>query len=180
MNKKQTIELCLVTRFLHCLGSETPDLAATDRPDVIAHIDGKRIGIEVTQFHLDETAEAGGSRLRATQATMTKQHGGIPQPAWIGTPNPVHALQGIIRRKIEKATTYDSGRYDELWLLIAAALPDPVAVAPTMIFLPPDPATLNVVTDTGLCGSGFAKVYLHVILQHWLFMWSRATRWQQI
>lgn len=180
MNSKQAREVDLVRRFFGCLGQSVQSLDCQDRPD-IAHIELHCIGIEVTELNTDESLGATGSRLREAQENATRARGDREPAAWVGPLNVEAALAARIKRKIEKARTYDNGRYDELWLLVAAAVPDSGALAATMIFPPqPDLTTLNNATHAALCGATFAKAYLHIILGRRLFMWSRSTRWQQI
>jgi hypothetical protein len=66
MNKKQVDEKDLVERFMKDLGCAEFSLEIRDKPDIIAVIDGCRIGIEQTTYHSDEHDGCPGSFLRST------------------------------------------------------------------------------------------------------------------
>jgi hypothetical protein len=164
-------------RFLREIGHGDVRLEAGDRPDVIALIYGKRVGIEVTQFHADEQAGAKGSALRAEAEKKVKDSGGRPHSQW-AIANPLPGLVARINEKISVAAAYDKTGYEQLWLLICSQLPKIEALAPTFAFPHfvnvPD---LNDATHMRLCGSGFSAAHFYLMTSHSVYSWSRAEQW---
>ncbi|MBI3575409.1 MAG: hypothetical protein HY083_07145 [Gammaproteobacteria bacterium] len=175
--QKQHEELELTRRFLVLIGHPQAQLEAEDRPDVVALIDGHRIGIEETKFHGGEQPGTSGSPLRAEEAQKAKQAEGRPYSMW-GVADPLPDIVARIRDKIERATKYDASRYSELWLLISSQLPMPGAVAATFVFEPfVNVSRLNETTHDLLTASLFAAAHLHLAMTHSLFSWSREKQW---
>jgi hypothetical protein len=175
--RKQQEEMELTRRFLRLVGHSQAQLEAADRPDVVALIDGCRIGIEETKFHGDERSAASGSLLRAEEMQKNKQAEGQPYSMW-ADPDPLPGIVARITDKIERATKYDASRYSELWLLISSQLPMPGAVAATFVFAPfVDLQRLNERSHHLLATSPFSAVHLHLVITHNLFSWSREKQW---
>lgn len=174
---KQQEELELAGRFLALLGHPQAQLEVGDRPDVVAIIDGHRIGIEVTEFHSDEQLGNSGSRLRAEETQKAKQAAGHPYSMWV-EPKPLPGILARVADKIKRSTKYDSSQYSELWLLISSQLPILGALATTYAFLPfVDIEDLNKATHNLLTASPFSAVHLHLVMDHSLFSWSRENQW---
>ena len=175
--RKQQEETELVKRFLALLGHPHAQLQAGDRPDVVAIIDDKRIGIEETKFHGDEQSGTSGSSLRAEEAQKSKEAAGHSYSMW-GVADPLPAIVARIEDKIQRATKYDASRYSELWLLISSQLPMPGAVAATFIIQPfVNVSRLNETTHGLLTASPFSAAHLHLAMTHGLFSWSRENKW---
>ena len=174
---KQCEEVDLAKRLLAALGHTQVALEPSDQPDVLAQIAGSKIDIEVTQFHADEQTEATGSSLRATEERLAKQSPGRSYSVW-GVANPNPALVARIKDKVLTAARYDTSRFSELWLLISTGIPKLGAIGSTFAL----PAfinieDLNVSTHELLSGSVFSAVYLHLLLPHALYCWSREKQW---
>jgi hypothetical protein len=179
MANKQQEERDLTMRFLQAAGRRNAVLEIGDRPDVIALIDGMRIGIEVTKFHSDEQLENSGSSLRNQEKKTAKLN---PNSSYTtaGVIDPVPALIARIKDKINIASNYDASQFDQLWLLISGNIPELGAVAATFA-IPQfvNIAELNEATDKILATSSFSAVYFHLIMSHTVFMWSQGTKWYQ-
>jgi hypothetical protein len=174
---KQLEELELTRRFLALLGCSYSQLEVSDRPDVIATIDGHRIGIEETKFHSDEQPAISGSPLRAEESQKTKSVEDHPYSIW-GVADPLPGIVARIEDKIERAIKYDASRYSELWLLISSQVPQRGAVAATFVFQPfVDVLRLTEITHSLLDASPFSAVHLHLTMTHGLFSWSREKQW---
>jgi hypothetical protein len=176
MNEKQQHEEYLTKQFLKDLGCSEGSLETGDKPDIIAVIDGRRIGIEQTTYHADEQNGNSGSHLRncaeknakSTQKPLTMAVNIDPYPAFLTR----------IKDKIEKSKKYDAGQYSELWLLISAQVPTLGMIAPTFIpcsFLDTD--KLNNTSHSLLNSSPFTAAYIHLVTTHDLFSWSRELIW---
>ena len=172
-SRKQLEEMELASRFLALLGHPHAQLERGDRPDVVAVIDGQRVGIEETKFHGDAQPGISGSPLRAAETQVAKQANGHPYFMW-GVPDPSPGIVARIKDKIECAAKYDATRYSELWLLISSQLPMSGAVASTFVFPPLlNVSSLNNSTHSILSASPFSAAHLHLAMTHGLFSWSR-------
>jgi hypothetical protein len=86
-----------------------------------------------------------------------------------------------VLEKLQKAHGYTFGEFDEVWLLVAAAIPQLRAVAATFLL----PLFLNseaLERDTGAepRGSKYARAYLHIHLGGSIYEWTRARGWQKL
>jgi len=178
MADRHADEVELARRLLDALGRRYFSLTPSDRPDVLAEIEGRRIGIEVTVFHADEAINHKGSALRAAEEKTARDTPGGSYTRW----GIIHSLPGLSARitdKISVATAYDQTQFDELWLLIVGQFPKLGAVASTFaspIFLSLDELTQHF--DEELRGSRFGRVYLHLWLDQMVYGWSRSETWR--
>ena len=179
---KQREELDLAHRLLVALGHGRGHLTPSDKPDVLATITSRRVGIEVTQFHADEQPETQGrgSQARAQEAKLSRARPDTPYPMWISI-DPVPGLVVRINDKIKLAAGYDRTHFDELWLLVAGGLPKLGSLAST-VALPflVDLAKLNAATNLLLASSPYDVAYIHTHLPAGLFCWLRREGWRQI
>ncbi|MGO9147835.1 MAG: hypothetical protein ACLQDF_15870 [Desulfomonilia bacterium] len=178
MSDRHVEELELARRLLDALNCTDFTLTASDRPDVIAEIGGRRIGVEITVFHADEEPNHKGSALRAAEEKTARNAGGSLYLAW-GIVNSLPGLDVRIREKISIATGYYADRFDELWLLIVGQFPKPGAVVSTFaspIFLNLDDLYQHF--NEMLTRSPFGRVYLHLWLDQTLYSWSPSEKWQ--
>lgn len=179
MTKKQNVEIDLVRRLLEALSISTFNLKSGDKPDILAEFSSRRIGIEVTEYHGDEGQNSNrGSIQRRNEEQISRLANGGAYTMW-GSLNPLPALIARIKDKIERAHSYGNLDFNELWLLIAASVPQLGAVCSTFM----DPITLNLndlnaATDKNLRNSPFSRVYLHSLLGHTLHEWSNDKGWQ--
>ena len=182
MNKKQCEEIELVKRFFCEIGRPDVPLEAGDRPDVMARVDGERVGIEVTQFHADEKPGGrGGSNLRAQEVEKVRASGGGPYPHLWGNPDPRCGLVTRINEKISTAATYDKTGYDQLWLLICSQVPAIGAIGSTYALDFLDYVTvLNRETHAQLCKSPFSAVHFYLMMSHCIFSWSCSEKWHKV
>ena len=175
---KQLTELTHVERLLHALESPHGKLLAGDRPDVIVELDGRRVGIEVTIFHSDETITSKGSPARAAEQKANREFPNRPCPSW-QTLDPTEGIVARIIDKIAVSEKYDRSAIDELRLLIVTSVGIPGAVASTSAipaFVNLD--KLNAQTHEVLRQSKFSVVYIHGHLSRSLFYWLRSSSWQ--
>jgi len=112
---KARIERYYVEEFLKTLGvtDYKIDEAHTDKPDVLVIMNGRKIGIEVTEFHWDER-EKGGSPSRPKEMQLLRDN--KPYFAWSGSP--FRALEKRVKNKIDEAKDYKPSELNELWLLV--------------------------------------------------------------
>ena len=180
MTTKQREELELVRHLLSALGYQNFRLDFGDRPDILATVDNRRIGIEVTALHVDEGRVRKGSLLRAEEEKKAKNAQAQPYVMW-GNINYLRALRFRIDEKIERAAKFDEKKFDELWLLLASQLPKPGAVASTFV-VPAlvDVNDLNQLFHERLFNSCFRAAYLHLLIDHALYAWNPLEMWRGV
>jgi len=128
------VERDLIARLLNVLGVS----ATTSNPqkthgretgaDVAMRLGSSTIGVQVTEYHGDEGNA--GSTLRAREESDASQ--GIIRAYAV----PTNASAGLTKRindKIAKAIRYNFEEFTEVWLLIAASLPNAGAAAATSV-----------------------------------------------
>lgn len=176
MLDKHAEEVELARRLFDALNYKDFTLTASDRPDVVAEIGGRCVGVEITVFHADEKPNRKGSALRAAEEEIARKAGGASYAAW-GIVDPLPGLHTRIGEKISVATAYDAKKFDELWLLIVGQFPKPGAVVSTY---PPSicPDDLNRHFNRMLSKSPFGRVYLHLLLDQTLYAWSASEKWR--
>lgn len=179
MSRKQDVEVDLVRRLLEALRVPHFTLEPRDKPDVLATINKRHIGIEVTVFHNDEESNSkGGSQQRKAEEQINRNVKGRPYAMWVGA-KPLPGLVERIRDKVKCTQSYNKGGFNELWLLIAASIPQMGAACATFITpIALNPEDLNNATDDTLRDSLFARAYLHVTMGQCLYEWSRHGKWQ--
>ncbi|MGE3979140.1 MAG: hypothetical protein AB7F94_16395, partial [Nitrospira sp.] len=146
--------------------------------DVEIHYDGRRIGIQVTEFSADEGAVRAKRGLRAATAPNDKE--GKLTFGCIPLREQVPALARRIRKKIEKSELYDFKQFDEVWLLVTTFIP----WAPVATFQLPGvtitPKGLNRHLNDELRQSKFTRVFVYNMLLKTVYEWSRGTGWRCI
>jgi len=151
------------------------------RPDVLVEICGRKIKImiETTDYHGDER-QMGGSDLRKQEEKDARE--GRLKTYGV----PIDPLPGLTKRIEEKTKKrYDVSGADEVWLAIFAGVPQPGAVASTLIdttFL--DCGKLNTQTGLMLQNSQFSRCYVFCELTEKghpvAYCWTKEDQWQEI
>ncbi len=130
----------IAARFLLLLGHSNFSLhdpnagqQSDSGADVLAVVDSRRYGIQVTVLHPDEgqSSNEKGSDQRRREAQFKEST--QPYAMW-GTPNPMAGLKYRIEQKRKK--TYLQANFDEVILLIVSGLPQMGAVTSTLLFEP--------------------------------------------
>ncbi len=180
MPNKFEHECALVTRLLETLGlaivpsDPQKTYGRETGADVEVCLDARRIGVQVTEYHGDEGQR--GSALRAREesdaaATILRTYAVTTD-----------ASGGLIKRvgkKVANASRYTFEDFGDVWLLIAAFLPKPGAVAATSAF-PIFISTEWLEQQVGavLRASKYHRVFFHVHLWPALYGWSAERGWQ--
>ena len=162
---KYPTERAMVDQFLREWGHTSFALSdpnaghkADTGADVLADLDGRRYGFQVTVYHADEgDAPQKGSKLRAQEA---------PYQAWptaYAMYGKVSPLSGLLYRLQSKcAKRYPTKTVDHLVLLIAASLPEMGALVSTFLW---DGAInineMNAILSPILKASVFDSAYLY-------------------
>jgi hypothetical protein len=146
--------------------------------DVEIHDDGRRIGIQVTEFSADEGAVPPNRGLRAATARDAAQ--GELHSGWIPLRQQVPALVLRIREKVALAKRYNFEQFDEVWLLVATFVPwapVPTFQLPNVTITPED---LNRHLNNELRQSNFTRAFVYSMLSHTVYEWSSVTGWRCI
>jgi hypothetical protein len=178
----------IVDRFLRLLGYSNFSLhdpnasqASETGADVLAILDGKRYGIQVTLLHTDESPSSiqKGSELRRQETKF--KNSTATYAAW-GNPNPMPALQYRIEEKCKKS--YPRANFDELVLLIVSGLPQIGAVTCTLLFEPfLDLCKKNSGLSPILEGSRYGSAYLFNMMGvggESVYEWQRQSGWKKL
>lgn len=181
MSSKEQRSVVQIERLLNMLGlggaQVRPDIPP--RPDVFAEVDGRRIAIETTDYHGDETS-LGGSAVRKHE-----QHDAAA--GRIRTyPVPADPLRGLpCRIEAKTSKQYDLSGVDEVWLAIFAGVPQSGAAAATFLvttFLNSQQLTIHTVPL--LEASIFRRSYILCELTETghprLYAWEKGRAWTEL
>lgn len=183
VSPKFETECALVTLLLEALG--LPGVSSDPKKtygretgaDVEVRLPARRIGVQVTEYHGDEGES--GSALRALEESDSAK--GIIRGYWV----PADACGGLTKRfrdKLAKASRYAFKEFSEVWLLVAAFLPKPGAVAATSvmpIFITAE--WLEQRFGEALRASKkYQRVFFHVHLWSALYEWSLDSGWRVV
>ena len=178
-NEQRSVEQ--VRRLLGALGfgdaQVRPD--SPPRPDVFAEVEGRRIAIEATDFHGDETSRGGSAIRRDEQRDAV-----VGRMRTYAVPaEPLHGLVSRIHAKASKH--YELSGTDEAWLAIFAGMPQTGAAAATFLvttFL--NCQQLTVHTTDLLETSVFRRSYILCELteagQPKLYSWEKGHAWAEV
>ena len=146
---------------------------------MFAEVDSRRISIETTDYHGDETNH-GGSAVRRDE----RHDAGAGRMRTYALPaTPLHGLVCRIQAKVSKQ--YDLSAIDEAWLAIFAGVPQSGAAAATLLittFL--NCQQLTVHTAPLLETSIFVRSYIFCELnetgQPKLYAWEKGRAWSEV
>lgn len=171
---RQQFELDLVLRLFAKAGI-TPDgpLQSSDRPDVIAHIEGRWTGIEVTVLHADDHTVGTGSRLRQQEQALALTS---PVYGMFIDPSPISALTPRVAEKVRKSAGYLLPDGGELWLYLACAIPS-IGQSVSTHVLPGRVAGTLTDIDPILQGSRYSRAFIYAIMRDELFEWTPTHSW---
>jgi len=147
--------------------------------DVQIEHEGRKIGIQVTDFSVDEAIADPRRGLRATERENARRerYSAYSLPL---AHDRRRALRMRVLDKIEKARGYTFVEYDEVWLVVGAGLALNHAVVstflPTMFVSVDD---LNTDLDAELRRSKYQRAFVHVEVGGTVFEWLRDRRWQR-
>jgi len=148
--------------------------------DVQIEREGLKIGIQVTDYAVDEATTDQRRGLRATERRNAKQ--GKYPGYWLPL---AHHRQAALRLrvldKIEKARGYTFSEYDEVWLVVGAALALDYAVVSTSLlpmFVSVDDLSNDL--DEELRRSKYKRAFVHVQVGGTVFAWTPDQRWWRI
>jgi hypothetical protein len=146
--------------------------------DVVALIDGRRIGIQVTEL---DTGDIPG-RARASEEAdwgSAQAQGYSTYGTW--TQNDPSKVVAAVARAVTAKVQQIVG-CDEAWLLISASVPELGTLTSTFVFTQWFPAdALNATTASHLAACNYAHVFLHAIVgnEGALYVWSSSGKWEK-
>jgi hypothetical protein len=181
MSNKEQRSAEQVRRLLSALGFAGARVRpeSPPRPDVFAEVDSRRIAIETTDFHGDETNRGGSTTRRDEQLDAVAGR----LRAYAVPADPLNGLLYRIRAKVSKQ--YELSVADEVWLAIFAGVPQTGATAATSLvtkFLNCQQLTIH--TAGLLETSVFRRCYIFCELteagQPKLYSWEKAQAWTEV
>jgi hypothetical protein len=134
-----------------------------------------RIEVQVTDYHADETVD--GSPLRASEERKVKDalksEGAVKAYGHCASANYIPALSRRVKDKVDKARARPNTDFDELWLLVCAAIRRWGGTGSTMI----SPAVISLDDMDAhiapiLKGSPFSRAFLLIAAMRF---WSSRT-----
>ncbi|KIE57796.1 hypothetical protein A946_11230 [Methylacidiphilum kamchatkense Kam1] len=163
--------------YLSCRPNQ---MSMGESPDCVVEIAKKRIGIEVTILHPGEK-EAGGSPLRRQEEEIVRRIGPEQPYGMWGCLDWAPSFKRRVRQKVERATRFNRSSIDQLWLVVAAAVPASGAVVSTSVpWFDVTPEDLCNITAGLLEESVYDLVYFYIIMQKKLFCWKKGSLWKEV
>ena len=158
---------------------ENPNVNDESGADVIAVINGRRIGIQVTD--LDTGKKPGKARAAESKLARESVIRGEMYFTW-GQNDPAKMVGAIARSVEQKAKTSSSG-LSEFWLLICCGVPTVGAVGSTFAMTPwIDAGSLDTATLPALERSKYTRAFVLPILgdeNEEPFQWRRGGNWSK-
>ncbi len=148
--------------------------------DVVAVMNGKRVGIQVTDV---DTGDLPGE-VRKTEKNLAgeaRNRGSVSYSGW--GQNNVDKLIVAIQRTIARKARRSFDTFDQVWLLICAGVSEPEAVVATFVMsLWIDAGALNNATVGDLSKSKYSRAFFYPILgvERALYQWERSGQWQKL
>jgi hypothetical protein len=147
--------------------------------DVAAVVDGRRIGIQVTDL---DTGDVPGEA-RSAEARLARNaegRGGV-YATW--AQNQPDMMFAAVARSVARKSRMSFAGFEEFWLLICCGTPQPAAIASTFLVTPSlDVGKLDALTAATLVASKYSRVFLYAILgieERALYQWQRGGTWSK-
>jgi hypothetical protein len=178
--EKGLVELLMRRRGLSVDQYIDPQQEANDETgaDVIAVIEGRRIGIQVTE--LDNGEKPGRARAAEKLSWREAQSGQGTYAAW--AQNDPSKLVSAIARAIASKVQHIVG-CDEAWLLVSASVPEPGSLLSTFIITPWLALdALGTATSDHLAKCKYNYAFLHAIVseEQALYCWAPGSSWEKL
>jgi hypothetical protein len=177
MTPKQTVEAILVKRLLSLIGKEAKSVENSDRPDVILNIDGRWIGVEVTELHPGDGNS--GSSVRKSEERGLRNGRTVQGFHWGDTKYP-DAIGRRLTEKIKRAANYKCDEGGALWLLVACQISIPGRIAATHVvgeWLSLDDLKPF---ESALAASRYERAFIYLVRDGRAFCWDRQSGWYHV
>ncbi|MHA6848133.1 hypothetical protein [Ralstonia syzygii] len=181
MSSKEQRSVEQVRQLLSALGFSGARVhpASPPRPDVFAEIGSRRIAIETTDYHGDETSRRGSAVRRDEEQDAREGRTRAHTLPAASLPGLVSRIQAKVKKHYELSPT------DEAWLAIFAGVTQPGAAAATLLvtsFI--DCEQLTICTAPLLEASVFHRCYIFCKLteagQPKLYLWEKGRAWTEV
>jgi hypothetical protein len=147
--------------------------------DVIALIDGQRVGIQVTDLDtgdLQGEARAAETKLARDAERRDSTYATLPQ-------NQLERMIAAIANQVSRKSRMSFAGFDDFWLLVSCGIPQFGAVASTLVLTPwLDTEALDAATAQSLSASKYTRTFIHVALgleEQALYEWRRGGSWSK-
>src|SRR6516164_1640130 len=138
-----------------------PNTTGETGADVIAILDGRRIGIQVTDI---DTGEVPG-KARREESGVARDAAGRGSTYGTWAQNDREKIMAAIVRSLTRKTRMSFGGFDEFWLLMCAGVPEWSAIGATFVmthWLTID--ALDSATLHSLAASRYSRAFIHAVL----------------
>lgn len=181
--EKKIVEISLVKRLLYALRIQTDrELLESEKPDVKFEINGRRIGIEVTELYPDEGDR--GSRARSKEKREVRTACARNNFFWIPQDGNLlgEALRKRVKDKIDKINkSYQTEDISELWLLVPAFIPLFGAIRSTAVgYLSLDQLKQSIGDLLEASNNPLNRFYFYSIFNKQLYSWDRDEEWKEL
>jgi hypothetical protein len=160
-----------------------PNTSGETGVDVVANVDERRIGVQVTELDTGEVAGQARATERQHAREGDSRSGGVYFD-WAENDPCKYAekIRRAILRKIKIANRHDFAVFNEVWLLVSCGLPERGSAASTFVMTPwLSVEALNLATAIDLAGSKYSQAFLHPILgvEKALYQWTSGGEWRK-
>jgi hypothetical protein len=147
--------------------------------DVIAVINGRRKGIQVTD--VDTGNSPGEARAAETKLARDAERQHTTYGTW-GQNDPGKVIKAIAH-SIQRKSRMSFAGFDDFWLLVCCGVPQFGAIASTLVMTPwIDVAALDAATLQDLSASKYTEAYIYAVLgveERALYKWQRGGKWSK-
>ena len=147
--------------------------------DVIALIEGRRVGIQVTD--LDTGRSPGKARAAEAKLARDAEKRGSTYATW--PQNQPDRMIAAVARTISRKSRMSFAGFDDFWLLVCCGVPQFGAIASTLVLTAwLDTEALDAATAQSLTASKYTRAFIHVALgfeEQVLYQWQRGGSWSK-
>jgi hypothetical protein len=146
---------------------------------VVALIDGRRVGIQVTDV---DTGDLPGEA-RAAEAKLARDADSRGSTYSTEAQNQSDRMIAAIANQVARKSRMSCAGFNEFWLLVCCGVPQFGAIASTFALTPwLDAGRLDAATAQSLSTSKYAQAFIHVALgleERALYQWRRGGSWSK-
>jgi hypothetical protein len=146
--------------------------------DVVALIDGRRVGIQVTD--LDTGDVPGEARAAEAKLARDAERRGSTYATWLQ--NRPDRITTAAARSVSRKSRMSFAGFDEFWMLICCGVPQFGAIASTFA-MALDIEKLDAATAQSLSASNYTLAFIHCVFGlegQELYQWRRGGSWSKL
>jgi hypothetical protein len=147
--------------------------------DVVALIDGRRVGIQVTDV---DTGDLPGEA-RAAESKLARDAESRDSAYTTSAQNQPDRMIAAIANQVSRKSRISCAGFNDFWLLVCCGIPHFGALASTFVLTPwLDTGRLDAATARSLSASKYSQAFIHVALgleEQALYQWRRGGSWSK-